>query len=260
MKSLKIGTYNVNSIRSRLHIVIPWLKQNRVDVLCLQETKVDDQHFPYEEFHNAGYHVSFSGSKGHNGVAIVSLKKPEDVVIGLDSEPKDFDRLIGCNYSGVTIVNSYVPQGFEIESPKYEYKLQWIKRLRNYFRRIVHDKQFFLWCGDINVAPEEIDVHNPKSQKNHVCFHENVRSEYTKIRSIGFVDIFRKHNPNKPAQYSFFDYRVRDAVKRKIGWRVDHILANSLLADKSVNSYIDLKPRLMTKPSDHTVVVAEFMI
>ena len=110
----------------------------------------------------------------------------------------------------------------------------------------------------MNVAPEDIDVHNPKNLRNHVCFHEDAKKAFEKIKSIGFTDIYRKHNQNKPGQYTFFDYRVKDAVKRNIGWRVDHILATKPLSKKSINCHIDMKPRLETKPSDHTILKAEF--
>jgi exodeoxyribonuclease-3 len=111
----------------------------------------------------------------------------------------------------------------------------------------------------LNVAPEDIDVHNPKNLRNHVCFHERVRNAFAEVKSNLFVDVFRKHHP-EPGNYTFFDYRVKDAVKRKLGWRVDHILATPPLAEKSVDCYIDMEPRLKDKPSDHTIVVAEFKI
>ncbi len=256
--SIKIATYNVNSIRSRLHIVIPWLKRNKPDFFCMQETRVEDRKFPEGDFRRIGYHIIFSGNKGRNGVAIASLEEPEDVIFGLDTEPRDRDRLIKGKFSGITIVNTYVPQGFKIESPRYEYKLEWFNRLKNFFERNITMEEYVAWCGDINVAPEEIDVHNPKNLKNHVCFHEKARFEFEMVKSIGFEDIFRKHHPKEPKQYTFFDYRVKDAVARKIGWRVDLILASPPLAEKSVDCYIDIQPRLETRPSDHTVMVAEF--
>jgi exodeoxyribonuclease-3 len=255
----KIATFNVNSIRSRTHIVIPWLKENKPDVLCMQETKVDDRKFPENEFHRISYHVVFSGNKGRNGVAIASVEEPEDVVFGLDSEPEDRDRLIKASFSGITVINTYIPQGYKIDNPRYEYKLEWFRRLKKFFEKNVSRKSYAIWCGDLNVAPEDIDVHNPKNLKNHVCFHEKTRNAFTEVKSNLFVDVFRKHHP-EAEQYTFFDYRVKDAVKRKLGWRVDHILATPPLAEKSTDCYIDLKPRLKDKPSDHTVVVAEFEI
>jgi len=254
---LKIATFNVNSIRSRLHIVIPWLKENKPDIFCMQETKVDDRNFPEGDFHRIGYHVVFSGSKGRNGVAIASLKEPDSIEFGLDSVPEDRDRLIKAEFSDLVVVNTYVPQGFKIDSPKYRYKLEWFARLKDYFKRNLDLEGFVAWCGDMNVAPLDIDVHNPKRLRNHVCFHEDAKLAFEEVKALGFVDVFRKHHP-EPGQYTFFDYRVKNAVERGLGWRVDHILASKQLAEKSKDCYIDMKPRLQNKPSDHTILVAEF--
>ena len=223
----------------------------------MQETKVDDRNFPESDFHRIGYHVAFSGIKGRSGVAIASLKQPDSVDCGLDSEPKDKDRLIRAVFSELVVVNTYVPQGFKIDSPKYKYKLEWFARLKEYFKRNVNLDGYVLWCGDMNVAPLDIDVHDPKRLKNHVCFHEDAKRAFEEVKALGFIDVFRKHHP-EPGHYTFFDYRVKDAVNRGLGWRVDHILASKALADKSMDCYIDMKPRLQNKPSDHTILVAEF--
>ncbi len=256
---MKVATFNVNSIRSRLHIVIPWLKENKPDVLCMQETKVENRRFPSADFHRIGYHVVFSGSKGRNGVAIASLEEPENVTVGFDEEPRDEDRIIAADIAGVRIVNTYVPQGYRIDSPKYQYKLRWLERLRSYFMEKVDLSEYVIWCGDMNVAPEPIDVHNPTRLKNHVCFHEDARRAYKKILELGFVDLLRKHHPNERI-YTFFDYRVKNAVERGLGWRVDAILASPPLAEKCVDCYVDMKPRLAEKPSDHTPLIAVFDI
>lgn len=253
----KIATFNVNSIRSRLHIVIPWLRKNKPDVLCMQETKVENRRFPEADFHRIGYHVVFSGSKGRNGVAIASLEEPEYVEVGLDSNPRDEDRLIRARISGIDVINTYIPQGFKIDSEKYRYKLQWLERLREYFERTVNMDKYVAWCGDMNVAPQPIDVHSPERLKNHVCFHEDARKAYKKVLDLGFVDLLRKFHPDERV-YTFYDYRVKNAIERGLGWRVDAILASPPLAEKCTNCYVDMEPRLMEKPSDHTPLVAEF--
>lgn len=255
---MKIATFNVNSIRSRLPIVIDWLNRNKPDILCLQETKVQDHEFPSTAFLNAGYQVAFRGEKSYNGVAIASLKKPAKVRFGFDDGlAADETRLILAQFGNIHVLNTYVPQGREIENAMYKYKLEWFKRLGRMFEKYFKPGDKIVWLGDLNVAPEAIDIYNAAEQENHVCYHVDVRKVFLKTREWGFVDVFRKYHP-EAGQYSFFDYRTLNAVKRKMGWRVDHVLATAPLAATSKDCYIDLKPRLAPKASDHTVMVAEF--
>jgi exodeoxyribonuclease III len=259
MQTFKIATYNVNSIRSRLHIIIPWLHENRPDVLCMQETKVNDDKFPVGEFEDAGYHVAYKGEKQYNGVAMVSLEKPEGVAFGLEDDgPPDKDRLIRGVFSGISIVNTYVPQGRDRESQQFTYKLEWFKRLRKFLERSFSPDIPLIWCGDLNVAPEAIDVHDPKRLLGHVCFTPEVWGLFELVKSWGLQDIFRKFHPGEQGHYTFFDYRVPGSVERGLGWRVDHILTTKSLAEKSIHCTIDMNPRLAEKPSDHTIVFAEF--
>jgi exodeoxyribonuclease-3 len=255
---LKIASYNVNSIRSRLHIVLPWLRKNNPDYFCMQETKVSDAEFPAAELEALGYHVVFKGNKQYSGVAIASKQKQQKVVLGFDSEPADPDRLIVATYTDLTIINTYVPQGQERESPQFTYKLAWFGRLKKYLEKHFQPQNSIVWCGDLNVAPEDIDVHNPKRILGHVCFNPEVWKAYNEVKAWGFVDIFRKHHPGVAGQYTFFDYRVKDSVSRKLGWRVDHILATKSLAKKSKSCTIDLASRLAEKPSDHVILFAEW--
>ena len=254
---MKIATYNVNSIRSRLHIVLPWLEKNKPDYFCLQETKVDDSSFPAAGFASLGYHIVFKGEKQYKGVAIASLVSPQKIAFGLDDEPVDQDRIIAATYDGLTIINTYVPQGQEIASPQYAYKLAWFGRLKKYLQNNFSPRQPLIWCGDFNVAPQSIDVHDPKRLLGHVCFNPDVWQAYEDVKSWGFVDIFRKHHPGEGGQYTFFDYRVRDSVGRGLGWRVDHILATEKLAATSQGCTIDLDSRREEKPSDHVIIYAE---
>jgi len=255
---LKIATYNVNSIRSRLHIVLPWLQKNNPDYFCMQETKVADAGFPTAELEALGYHVVFKGDKQYKGVAIASKQKPQKVVFGFDSEPADPDRLIIATYNNLTIINTYVPQGQEMESPQFVYKLEWFARFKKYLQKHFQPQNEIVWCGDLNVAPEDIDVHDPKRLLGHVCFNPEVWRAYDDIKSWGLTDVFRKHHPGLSGQYTFFDYRIKDSVKRKLGWRVDHILATKSLAAKSKCCSIDLESRLAEKPSDHLIVYAQW--
>lgn len=253
----KIATFNVNSIRSRLHIIIPWLEKSKPDVLCMQETKVENRKFPESDFHRIGYHVVFNGSRGRNGVAIASLEEPQKVSFGLDTEPRDEDRLVRAEIAGIDVINTYIPQGFKIDSDKYRYKLEWLERLRKYFEKSVDFQSYVAWCGDMNVAPEPIDVHNPQRLKNHVCFHEDARNTYKKLLKLGFVDLLRKIHPEERI-YTFYDYRVESAVEKGLGWRVDAINATPPLAERCVDCYVDIQPRFTEKPSDHIPLTAEF--
>ncbi|MDI6741266.1 MAG: exodeoxyribonuclease III [Smithella sp.] len=255
---MKIATYNVNSIRSRMHIVLPWLQANRPDFLCMQETKVADDIFPAAEFEKLGYHAVFRGEKQYKGVAIVSKIKPQDVVHGFDSEPADADRMIIARYSDLTIINTYVPQGQEMDSPQFAYKLEWFARFRRYLKKNFQPGQNIIWCGDFNVAPEDMDVHDPKRLLGHVCFNPEIWKAYEEARAFGFTDVLRLHHPGVAGLYTFYDYRVKDSVKRKLGWRVDHILATKSLAAKSKSCTIDLESRLAEKPSDHVIVSAQW--
>ena len=257
-KIMKIATFNVNSIRSRLPIVIAWLDKNKPDVLCMQETKVQDHEFPAAAFTEAGYQVVFRGEKSYNGVAVASLTKPSKISFGFtDGGSPDESRLLIAKISEIFVINTYVPQGREIENAMYQYKLEWFERLRKLFEKQFKPDDKIVWAGDFNVAPEAIDIYNAPMQENHVCYHKAVREAFAQAKQWGFVDIFRKYHP-EPGQYSYYDYRTLNAVQRKMGWRVDHILATAPLARKSKDCYIDLKPRLEPKCSDHTVMTAEF--
>lgn len=255
-----VATFNVNSIRSRLGIVMDWLAAHKPDVLALQETKTPDAEFPEMPFRQAGYHVVYRGEKSYNGVALASRLRPDCVRFGFDDGgPSDETRLVSARIGPLAVVNTYVPQGRDIEHEMYRYKLKWLGRLRRYFEKHFTARDPVVWVGDLNVAPAAIDIHNAAQQVNHVCYHEDVRRAFAGVVAWGFADVFRKHHP-EPGQYSFFDYRQKDAVKKKQGWRVDHILATRLLAERSEDAWIDLAPRLKDKPSDHTVMAAEFRI
>jgi exodeoxyribonuclease-3 len=261
METFRIATYNVNSIRSRLPIVLSWLRDQKPDVFCMQETKVADGQFPVDAFTAAGYYVTFRGAKQYNGVAIASRESPENLRHGLaDGGPADEDRLIAAVFAGITVVNTYVPQGRERDSEHFTYKLAWFDRLKRFFAVGFSPESPLIWCGDLNVAPEAIDVHDPKRLLGHVCFTPEVWEAFASVRAWGLEDVFRRHHPAEPDRYTFFDYRVPQAVRRGLGWRIDHILATPPLAARSVRSEIDPQPRLAEKPSDHAILVADFTV
>jgi exodeoxyribonuclease-3 len=284
---VKIATFNANSIRVRLRVVLDWLKAHRPDVLCLQETKVQDSEFPVDAFRGTGYHVHFRGMKSYNGVAILSRRTPERITFGLrdDEETRyaaasevvndgppaqgidpalvrsyaqaDAARVAHAVIDGVSILTTYVPQGYQIDSPKYAYKLAWFKRLRAYFARHFQTSDEVVWCGDLNVAPREIDVHSPEKHLKHVCFHEDVRMAYAETIAWGFEDVFLKLHPGK-AQYTFWDYRKPSSFLAGRGWRIDHILATPPMAERCRRIEVDVEPRGRDQASDHTFLWAEF--
>jgi exodeoxyribonuclease III len=257
--SVKIATYNCNSIRVRMPILLDWLKTNKPDVMCLQETKVVDELFPAQPLIDLGYHVTFRGMKSYNGVATLTRKKPERVVHGFHegADSEDF-RILQTTVDGIQIINTYVPQGFDITSPKYQYKLTWFRRLQKYFDQHLKGKVPTIWLGDLNVAPEPIDLANVATNQKHPCFHVDARAAYKETVKGRFVDVFRDKYPDK-VQYTFWAM-FANAFKNNKGWRIDHILATPDLARKCVEIETDLKPRAAPTPSDHTVVWARFAL
>jgi exodeoxyribonuclease III len=256
---MKIATWNVNSIRKRLPLVLEWLTLQRPDVLCLQETKVQDDEFPAEAIRAAGYHVSFRGRKGYNGVATLSLLPPEAVMHGLhEGADVEDDRILQTRLSGIRILNTYVPQGFKVGTDKFAAKLQWFARLRTFLEDRLDPADPVVWLGDLNVAPEPIDVYHPDRRINDPDFHIDARNAYKAARDWGFTDVYRALYPDR-VQYTYWDY-YRNSFEHNWGWRIDHILVTSSLARICRTAEVDLEPRKSAMPSDHTVVWAEFAL
>lgn len=256
--TVKIASFNTNSIRARMDIIIRWLSDTSTDILCIQETKVQDKDFPVEPFEDINYHCVFKGQKSYNGVAIASKFPVENVISGFDGKGDDEgSRLICCKIKNINIINVYIPQGSEVGTEKFTYKLTWLDRLHEYLTTNFTPGSPLILTGDFNVAPERVDLYDPDNLYGSVGFHPEEHKRLEKLKSWGLIDIFRKHE-SRGEQYSFYDYRIKNSVKRKMGWRLDHIWATEFLADKSVTSYIDINQRLLEKPSDHTFVVAEF--
>ena len=256
---MKVATYNCNSVRKRLPIILDWLKKEKPDVLALQETKVQDQDFPEQAFADAGYFVHYRGMKSYNGVATITREKPSEVIYGFKKggDSEDF-RLLQVTVQGVRIINTYVPQGYDITSEKYQYKLKWFVRLRKYLDVQLKTKDHVIWLGDLNIAPEPIDVAHPERNVNDPCFHIDARKQYQKTVAGRFVDVYRARYPNK-VQYTFWDF-FRNAYTHNRGWRIDHILATPKLAKLCTKVVVDLKPREAPTPSDHTIVWAIFKL
>ncbi|MDR1915804.1 MAG: exodeoxyribonuclease III [Synergistaceae bacterium] len=261
MGDMRIATFNVNSLKARLPIVESFLKSdNAPDILCLQETKCQDENFPVDFFAELGYRCAYSGMKSYNGVAVISRGAPGVITCGFcdgaDTE-QDRARLIITRFEDLSVVCTYVPQGKSMDSPDFLYKLRFFERLRALFENNFSDSDRLLWTGDINVAKEDIDVTHPDNKRDHVCFCQEVKDALAQVTSWGFVDVFRKHRPN-PGEFSFWDYRIKGALERNIGWRIDHLLATPALSNLSRDAYVARELREMERPSDHTAVVGVF--
>ena len=251
-----LASWNVNSIGVRLPHVLDWLKESKADVLCLQETKTVDEKFPKDEFQSIGYHSSFFGQKTYNGVAIVSKFPIENVANNFPNIPKpEQARFVKAEIKKVTILNSYVPNGSEVGSEKFEYKLAWLKELGAYIEKSYSKEDKVLWCGDFNIAPEDRDVYDPEKTKGQVLVSDQERDALQAIKNWGFSDSFRMFE-EESGHYSWWDYRQM-AFRRKMGFRIDHIWLSEGLKGLCKASWIDVAPRKKQRPSDHTPVVVE---
>ena len=261
---MKIATWNVNSIRTRQQIVIDWLTQNPVDVLCLQETKVQDHQFPQSPFEELGYNIYISGQKSYNGVAIFSLNPLTDISIGFEPVVGDigqeFDlqkRVISGVVDNIRIVNLYVPNGSAIGSEKYEYKLNWFKVLQEYLDTLIKQQSTEICvCGDFNIAPEDKDIYTSKGREKHIMSSPVEREALQAVLRLGLQDAFRKFT-TEGEHYSWWDYRAAGFVRNR-GWRIDHHYLTSKLYEQATKCWIDTEPRKLEKPSDHAPVVVEF--
>jgi len=254
---MQVATWNVNSVRARQERLLHWLRKNPVDVLCLQETKVIDNDFPYEEIQSAGYEALVHGQKTYNGVAILTRLPAKDLQKGFVDESADDlqARLIVATIHNIRMVCVYVPNGKELSSESFQYKLNWLKRLKTYLTRQVDASPQlpFLICGDFNVAPTDQDVFKPDDWKDSVLCHESIRDALRDLTNIGLIDIFRRLNPEVQA-FSWWDYRML-AFPKNNGLRIDLILTNELLAKTCSEVKIDRDERKGEKPSDHVPVI-----
>ncbi len=261
---MKIATWNVNSIRTRLTHVTQWLQDNPIELLCVQETKVVDDQFPHEAFAEIGYQTYVYGQKSYNGVALMSRNPLESVQLGFGGilsadRVGDLDeqkRVISGVIDHVRVVNLYVPNGSAIDSDKYVYKLRWLKVLREYLETLLQQSSSLLVCGDFNIALEDIDIHDPKNRAKQVMATDAERDALRHVLEIGLSDVFRKFTQDG-GQFSWWDYRT-GAFRRNAGWRIDHHYVTQDLYDRARSCTIDVAPRKLTQPSDHTPVIVEF--
>jgi len=266
---MKVATWNVNSIRTRLEQVVDWLHRYPVDVLCLQEIKVVDAEFPRSPFEQLGYHVYLAGQKAYNGVAILSNQQLQDVTTGFTpilansgniapSLLEDLDeqkRIITGVIDGIRIVNLYVPNGASVGSEKYEYKLRWLKMLREYLQVLLQQSANLCVCGDFNIALEDQDIHDSATLTGSIMASELERQALREILALGLADAFRKFT-TAGGHFTWWDYRA-GAFRRNMGWRIDHHYLTPDLYKQAKNCIIDASPRKLPKPSDHAPVIVE---
>lgn len=258
--NVKIATWNINSIKSRLEHLLKWCDSAQPDVLCLQETKVTDDKFPERRLRTIGFeHMAFLGERAYNGVAILSRYPISDVQKNFpDDAPGAQKRLIAGTVNGIRIVNTYVPHGTRAETPKYQFKLDWVNRLRKYFDENYTPDDDVLLCGDLNIAPHELDVWKIALWKNKLHFTKPEREAIHHLKRWGFVDVFRQVN-NDLRAYSWWNYFYHSFEMDK-GLRLDHIWTSPPLAERCIDCWIDKEPRKLEHASDHAPVVADFMI
>lgn len=253
---MKLATWNVNSVRAREERLLRWLSAERPDVLCLQELKVTDDAFPLLAIRSLGYHAAVHGQKTYNGVAVLSLAAAAEVEHGFGDGGDDTQaRLVRARIGDVHVVSVYVPNGQEVGSEKWAYKLEWLKRLRAWLDRRFARTDLVALCGDFNVAPEARDVCDPEAWAESVLFHPEARTALDEVREWGLVDGFRLHH-DAPGLYSWWDYRML-AFPKNQGLRIDHVLLSEPLAARCRSALIDRNERKGKQPSDHAPVVVE---
>jgi exodeoxyribonuclease-3 len=253
---MKIASWNVNSLRVRLPQVLDWLREHSPDIIGLQETKLQDEQFPVEEFLAAGYHAAFSGQKTYNGVAVLSREPACDVVRDIPDLDDAQRRILGVTCGKLRVLNLYVPNGEAVTSEKYAYKLRWLERLTDYVRQQHAVYPYLVLIGDFNIAPAPIDVYDPAVWEGKVLFSEPERTAFARLLETGLMDVFRERHPEEQA-FTWWDYRV-NAFKRNLGLRIDHVLASRSLYERCRDCSIDTEARRAERPSDHAPIVAEF--
>jgi exodeoxyribonuclease-3 len=253
---MKLATWNVNSLKVRLPQVLDWLAAHQPDVLCLQETKLEDANFPAAEITAAGYQTAFSGQKTYNGVAILSRTPATDAIVAMPGFADEQKRVLAATIAGVRVINLYIPNGQSVDSDKYLYKLGWLKALTAWLADELAHHPRLVVLGDFNIAPDERDVHDPKTWEGQVLFSQPEREAFRRLVDLGLADSFRLfEQPEKT--YSWWDYRM-NAFRRNMGLRIDHILLSPALAETCKSCAIDKEARRAERPSDHAPVAVEF--
>jgi exodeoxyribonuclease-3 len=258
---MRIATWNVNSVRTRLDQVLAWLAAERPEVLCLQETKVADELFPLEPFRALGYEAAISGQKAYNGVAILSRLPIEDVQVGfaalLPDDPEapglgEQKRVISAQIAGLRVLNLYVPNGSSLRSEKYAYKLEWLACLKRYLDAQETQGEPLVMVGDFNIALEARDIHDPARLNGGIMASEPERQALQAALGERLEDGFRLFEPES-GHWSWWDYRTAGWEAGR-GWRIDHIYLDAELREQALGCTIDAQQRGNLQPSDHAPV------
>lgn len=255
---MKFATWNVNSLTVRLPQVLGWLAANPVDVLVLQELKMTDDKFPADAFREAGYHAQWFGQKTYNGVALLSRTPAENVVKNIPGFDDDMARVISGDVNGVRVIGGYFPNGQEPGSDKFEYKMNWLKGLRDWVRTelVTHPKLVLM--GDYNITFDDADVWDPVGLQDTIHCTEEERYHLRALIALGLHDAYRLF-PQEDKSYSWWDYRDF-GFRRNRGMRIDHILISDALKPLATSCVIDKVPRKNERPSDHTPVVVDIQL
>lgn len=254
---MKLVTWNINGMNARHERVLQWITEHRPDVLCLQELKQEDHKFPTEPYRALGYEVATHGQKAWNGVAILSRAPLEHVVRGFEDGVDDpQSRAIAATTFGVRVHNVYVPNGQALDSPKFVYKLDWLRRLEAHLAaRIVREAPAVL-CGDFNIVPTDEDVWDPAAWRGQVLCTDDERAALARLQALGLEDVLRRLHPTG-AIFTWWDYRML-AFPKGHGLRIDHVLATPALAARVASVEVERGARKGESPSDHAPVVATF--
>ena len=254
---MRLASWNVNSLKVRLPQLIEWLATRQPDVVCLQETKLEDPNVPIQDIEAAGYEVTFSGQKTYNGVAILSRHALNDVVCGNPYFPDPQKRLIAVTTQGVRIICAYVPNGQEVGCEKYDYKLAWLAALERWLTEETIKHPQLVLAGDFNIAPEDRDIYDPAAWAGKILCSDAERDAFRRLLALGLKDSFRLfEQPEK--SYSWWDYRML-GFQKNLGLRIDHILLSEPLATRCTAASIDREMRKRERPSDHAPVLAELV-
>lgn len=253
---LKIASWNVNSLNVRLPHVMAWCDAAAPDILAIQETKLTDDKFPVEVLTGIGYQSVFSGQKTYNGVAILSRELAKDIVTDIEGLDDPQRRILAATIGDVRIINLYVVNGSEVGSEKYAYKLHWLEQVTAFIATQMQQYARVIVLGDFNIAPDDRDVHDPEQWRDKILCSEPEREALQKIMDLGLVDTFRIFEQPEGI-WSWWDYRM-NAFRRKMGLRIDLVLASAAMQKNCTAAYIDIEPRRQERPSDHAPAIAEF--